>query len=387
VLLRGADADRLLLLERLGRGLFYGQDYYYTFYYTETYDFPPSLTEGWWDAPTGQWYVYSVPPPPNVAPSASFTVSCSGLTCAADGSPSGDSDGTIVDFRWSLGDGFTGSGSSVAHAYASAGTYDITLIVTDDDGATAASTKSITVSAPNTPPTASFTFSCSGLSCSFDGSPSSDSDGTVASRSWAFGDGSTASAITASHTYGHIGTFVVSLTVTDDRGASAVASQAVTVANLAPTAAFTVSCSSVRCTVDGGASTDRDGSIATWAWNFGDGTAGSGKATTHDYPKAGSYTLTLTVTDNAGANAVTSRRINPISLSARGFKQNGQQKVDLSWNGAVGTSFDVYGDSGLVATVQAMGYIDVVPRAARSRTYRVCTTDRSMCSSDIAVTF
>jgi PKD repeat protein len=105
------------------------------------------------------------------------------------------------------------------------------------------------------------------------------------------------------------------------------------VTNLAPTAAFTVSCSGLRCTFDGGGSADRDGTIASYAWGFGDGTTGSGKTTSHDYPKAGSYTLTLTVTDDAGDSAIRSQRINPISLSARGFKQNGQQKAELSWNG------------------------------------------------------
>jgi PKD domain len=136
-----------------------------------------------------------------------------------------------------------------------------------------------------------------------------------------------------------------------------------------------------------GASTDRHGTIANWAWGFGDGTSGSGKATNHDYPKAGNYTLTLTVTDNAGASAVTSRRINPISLSARGFKQNGQQKVDLSWNGVAGTSFDVYRDGAKIAAVQATAYTDVSPKGPGSHSYRVCASAEPTCSSDATVTF
>jgi PKD repeat protein len=362
------------------RPVFYGESYAYSI--DDGYS---GSAAHWWDAPTAQWFALA--PPPNAGPNASFTVSCSVLTCAADGSPSGDSDGTIVDYRWSFGDGFSGSGATVAHAYAGAGTFDITLIVTDDDGATATSTRSVTVVVPNSPPAASFTFSCSGLSCTYDGGLSSDSDGHVASYSWAFGDGATGTGVTATHTYGHSGTYPTSLTVTDDRGASAGVSKAVTVANLAPTAAFTVSCSGLRCTIDGGASADRDGSIASWDWSFGDWTTGSGKTTGHDYPKAGSYTLTLTVTDNAGASAATSRRINPISLSARGFKQNGQQKVDLSWNGVAGTSFDVYRDGAKIAAVQATAYTDVAPKAPGSHSYRVCASAEATCSTDATVVF
>lgn len=81
----------------------------------------------------------------------------------------------------------------------------------------------------NEPPTASFTFSCIDLSCAFDGSASSDPDGSIASYSWAFGDGGTASGATAAHTYDLAGTRTVTLTVTDDDGATDSAAQSVTV--------------------------------------------------------------------------------------------------------------------------------------------------------------
>jgi serine protease len=94
--------------------------------------------------------IASVPPiaTPNQAPTASFTVSCSALTCAVNGSGSTDTDGTVTSWAWAFGNGGTAAGSSASVTYSAAGTYTITLTVTDDDGATATTTRSVTVSAP-----------------------------------------------------------------------------------------------------------------------------------------------------------------------------------------------------------------------------------------------
>jgi len=82
----------------------------------------------------------------------------------------------------------------------------------------------------NNPPTASFGWSCTDLSCSFDASASGDSDGTIVSYAWSFGDGSNASGATATHNYAGGGSYTVTLTVTDDGGAGDSKAQTVTVA-------------------------------------------------------------------------------------------------------------------------------------------------------------
>jgi serine protease len=81
----------------------------------------------------------------------------------------------------------------------------------------------------NQPPVASFTYSCVDLTCNFNDT-STDSDGSIASRAWAFGDGATSTATNPTRTYGAGGTYTVTLTVTDNEGATGTTSQSVTVA-------------------------------------------------------------------------------------------------------------------------------------------------------------
>ena len=167
-------------------------------------------------------YTWTAPPPPNQPPSASFTASCSDLTCTFDDT-STDGDGTIASRSWSFG----GTADPQAHTFPSSGTYSVTLTVTDEDSATDSETQAVTVTAPppNVPPTASFTPSCNGLTCTF--TNTSTDDGTM-THAWSFGDGTGSTAVSPSHTYTAGGIFTVTLTVTDDDQATATASQPVT---------------------------------------------------------------------------------------------------------------------------------------------------------------
>ncbi len=164
----------------------------------------------------------------------------------------------------------------------------------------------------NEPPTASFTVGCTDLSCDFDGSGSSDSDGSISSYDWDFGDGTTATGQTVSHTYGADGTYTVTLTVTDDAGDTGSDAQDVSVSesttNEAPTADFTVSTKDLTADFTD-QSSDSDGTVESWSWDFGDGATSTAQNPSHTYDADGTYTVTLTVTDDAGATDTASQDV------------------------------------------------------------------------------
>jgi len=152
----------------------------------------------------------------------------------------------------------------------------------------------------NEDPNASAGGNCDFLDCAFTASGSFDSDGSIESYDWDFGDGSTGSGFSPGHTYEDPGDYIATLTVTDDDGATDSDIVMVTATSRAPTAAFDIECTFLECSFDATGSFDPDGTVVDYAWDFGDGTLGTGEMPTHTYPGQATYTVTLLVTDNHG---------------------------------------------------------------------------------------
>ncbi len=166
----------------------------------------------------------------NLEPVASFTTATDGLRVAVDGSASSD-DSAVVSYSWSFGDETAAvAGATASHTYASAGTYQVVLTVTDDKGAVGTATRQVTVAAgagqedpgpgasPEGGPVAWYESTVDGMQVNLDGSGSCDCENQIVSYQWEFGDGTTGEGITATHTYARAGTYRVVLIVTNDKG-------------------------------------------------------------------------------------------------------------------------------------------------------------------------
>ncbi|MEZ5338272.1 MAG: PKD domain-containing protein [bacterium] len=258
------------------------------------------------------------------------------LTVNFDASGSTDSDGTIVTYEWDFdGDGSwdanTGSTGTTSFEYTTSGDFDPAVRVTDDDGATDIAHLSDngggTIGA-NDPPVADITASpLSGtlpLTVNFDASGSTDSDGTIVSYEWDFdGDGNwdlnTGTTATTSFEYTTAGVFDAVVRVTDDDGATDTESLSENGLgtgidiNDPPVAAISASPLSgalpLTVNFDASASTDSDGTIVSYEWDFdGDGiwdeNSGTSPTTSFEYTVGGSFDAAVRVTDNDGATDV-----------------------------------------------------------------------------------
>ncbi|MEQ4518932.1 PKD domain-containing protein [Pseudarthrobacter sp. B907] len=440
-------------------------------------------------------------PPPNQPPVAAFTSSVTNLAAAFDATGSKDPDGTISSYAWDFGDGGSGTGATASHSYAAAGTYQVTLTVTDGAGATGQLTQAVTVTAP--PANAlvaadafgrtttggfgtadvggAWTVAGGGSNFSVANGAGAATIGTAGASRYAYlnsvatadYDGRiTVSADKVPNGGGMFATLVgrrannneyrakikvaatgaVSLYLTkvvagaettvagplaiggltlaandpaiirlklDGTAPTAVsgkvwrASAAEPVAwqltvsdataalqaagaagaggyvsgsstnlpvvlrldnlnitaggaapapNAAPTAAFTSTVNALQASFDGTGSADTDGTVAGYAWNFGDGATGSGAAASHSYAAAGTYQVTLTVTDNAGATGTITQAVtvtgNPPAglLAADGFGRDltgswGSADTGGAWTLAgTAANYTVAGGTGIITT-------------------------------------
>ena len=250
--------------------------------------------------------------PANKRPKARFSVSTTGLTVDVDASRSKDTDGGSLTYAWD----FTGNGKRdakgvrAAHTYTSAGTHTIELTVRDSDGGRRTRTKTVTL---NRAPTATFTTTADGLTVQVNAAGSTDPDGSPLTYAWDFtGNGSVdAQGVIATHTYGAGGSYRISLTITDNLGATGSDQQPVTVSD-APIAAFTYSAgASSTYTFDASGSRDPAGGPLTYAWDFDNNgtTDATGVIASTLITAPGTHPITLTVTNTRSLSSTSTQDI------------------------------------------------------------------------------
>ena len=249
--------------------------------------------------------IWSTPQPGQ--PSAAFSFTCTAQGCQFDSTGSFDPDGAIASYGWVFGDGTTATGPAPTHTYAVGGSYEVALTVTDNAGVRDVVEARILA---NRRPTASFVVTCDGPTCTFDASASMDPDGSIANYLWDFGDGSGVGGgspiVTRSY---KTGSYTASLFIVDNMShTSDTVQRTLSVVNQPPVASFTVSCLGLRCAYDASWSSDADDAIY-YRWTFGNGAWGFDRSGTHEYGVAGTYTITLTVTDSAQQAVSTSRTV------------------------------------------------------------------------------
>jgi len=322
--------------------------------------------------------------PGNVAPVANFTSSVSGLTVNFTDT-STDSDGSIASRSWNFGDGSTSTATNPSKTYAAAGTYTVSLTVTDNQGATNSKSANVTVS------------SSSGSSVLANGVPVNGISGAASSTQyWTIEVPSGASnlqinmsggtgdadlylrrgAPPTTSTYdcrpykvGNTESCTVAAPVAGTyhvmiraykafSGVSLVGSYSTTAPNNPPVANFTSSVNGLTVSFTD-TSTDSDGSIASRSWNFGDGSTSTATNPSKTYAAAGTYTVSLTVTDNKGATNSKSASVTVSSGSGGTVLANGVPVTGLSgaknstkyWTfevppGATDLRIEIYGGTG-----------------------------------------
>ncbi len=215
--------------------------------------------------------------------------------------------------------GSAGSNYSYTSPVVPSGAYTVQVRAVDNHGQVTATPTvvHVTVSAPpgNQPPVAHATVNCSGTNhCTFDARTSTDEDAPTLTYAWNFGNGRTATGAVPSIYFTSAATYTVTLTATDQYGATGTTTLSVPitapVGNHAPTAVLNPpACSGVVCNFSAVGSTDPDlGDAISYSWNFADGSPlVTSSATSHTFPGVGPYTVTLTVTDGWGASTTVTR--------------------------------------------------------------------------------
>lgn len=284
--------------------------------------------------------------PPSASAGGPYTIARNQLL-TFNGNASTDPDGDSLLFKWDFGNGSKGMGANATHHYAASGTYTATLIV--NDGALDSAPVSTSVTVTNQAPVADTGGPYSGyknVAINFDGLASTDADGDALTYLWDFGDGTSGTGSSPSHSYASLGDYSVQLTVNDGEADSASISSTVSINNRAPSAdaggPYTVY-KTEPVSFNGLGSVDADADPLTYQWDFADGTTGTGATPMHSYSASGIYNVSLIVHDGLENSAPATSTVtvnNHIPVAHAGGPYSAFRNDVINFNGLGSTDSD-----------------------------------------------
>jgi len=258
-----------------------------------------------------------------------------GESVVFDAAGSTGSGGRIIEWGWDFGDGTHGKGEQCEHRYAKSGNYIATLTITTDsetDCNRTCSRKQITVNESPVAKAGKDRLVGVGEVIIFNGSLSKDPDGAISSYGWDFGDGQTRNGAQVRHQYEAAGEYEVVLQVIDNTNASNNSdSDTLTVTvNEAPKPIITTKgafCAGEEAVLSAKDSTDSDGTIVQYRWNFGDGTSSEGQEVRHVYNAPGNYEAVLEVDDGRAVSNSRARISAVVTVNAAPVADAGFDRI------------------------------------------------------------
>ena len=266
---------------------------------------------------TTLWFLFSLvvllaflaTPAGATTPVASFTANVTSGSAPLSVQFIDTSTNNPTSWLWLFGDGGSSTSQIPSHQYTTSGTYTVTLTATNADGSnTVTHSGYITASKIAAKPAASFVSSVSSGDVPLVVQFVDASTNSPTSWAWSFGDGGTDTTQNPSHKYSTTGTFTVTLTSTNAAGSDTISKAAYITVNPAstpPVASF-VATKTTGTTPLGVQFIDATTNSPTaWVWSFGDGATSLQQNPLHTYISAGTYTVTLTASNNAGSSTIT----------------------------------------------------------------------------------
>ena len=226
-------------------------------------------------------------------------------TVLLDASQSYDIDGQALKFDWLLSDGTHRHDASFYWEAPKGGVHFIALTVNDGQGKKNSIARESIRLIVNRPPVAvvdSIIYSCTGMTILLNGSLSYDPDGDPITMQWQFGDGTSSTETNPAHVYTKPGFYTAKLILSDGFAEQPTIATIPVIIEGSPLAVQSINdttiCVNAPLTFDGTKSSDPNGPLGSYAWDFGDGLNALGSTVTHAYSKSGTYYVTLTVIGN-----------------------------------------------------------------------------------------